>query len=126
TPMAPPALDRVMRRPSISLPSVNPLAPTSQIIRSAYASGSATPTPTRTSGRTPICSAVATKIQPTSCGTSTTVAITESISAARNRVTGGAGVQPSSGGSISWPVLAAPGALTGEPGPLGAPGAEPG
>src|SRR5699024_366234 len=103
-----------------------PLAPTSQISSSAYASGSATPTPMRTSGRTPISSAVATRIQPTSCGTSTRVAITESISAARSRVTGDAGVQPSSGGSISLPVLTAPGAVTGEPGPPGAPGAEPG
>ena len=137
-PSAPPSLRRVTRRPRISLPRVKPLAPTSQIITRWYAAGSAVPTPMRIIEVVLALCEVMIRMKPIRNGTVTSVAITVSISAARKRLTGVAGAQPSSGGSkdaaAGAPSGAAPGAVPGAapgpgadaPGPPGMPGLCPG
>ena len=102
---------------------LKPFAPTSQMIRTVYAAGSATPTPIRICGSSPIDSESSSIMVPMSSGSVTRETSTESTRAARNRFSGEAGAHPSSGGSICAPARGAP---AGEPGPSGAPEAEPG
>ena len=109
-PIGPSWLNRVVRRPTISFPTVKPFAPCSQIITIAMASGKAAPTPIRIWASSVAFPDVTIRITATVSGTIAIELMTPSMIAASTRFKNEPGTHPSNGaGSVSW--LCAGGAL---------------